>query len=61
MFYAVNATYIKFIIKFLLSILLQRHSDVCCLNSVRKNSTIELKLVKVPILSLIVPKGLNVW
>lgn len=31
----------------LLVILLSRHSDVCCLNSVRKNSTIELKLVKV--------------
>ena len=28
-------------------ILRSRHSDVCCLNSVRKNSTIELKLVKV--------------
>ena len=28
-------------------ILICRHSDVCCLNNARRNSTTELKLVKV--------------
>lgn len=30
-------------------ILICRHSDVCCLNNARRNSTTELKLVKVNI------------
>ena len=33
----------------IIAILICRHSDVCCLNNARRNSTTELKLVKVNI------------